>query len=241
MCGRYSNAKELKRLTKKARVVPPIGLFGPRFNIAPTQLAPVIFTDSTGPAMKMMRWGLIPRWSREASGGPALINARSETIETKPAFKTAFQTRRCLVPADSFFEWQARAGKRQPFRILLQSGEPFCFAGVWEKWSGPPAVPAGSAPEIMESFAILTMPANDTMKPLHQRMPVMVGEEHYYSWLENNAHGDFKVVLNQQFKEPMKIYPVGDLVNSPANDDPRCFDSVPVDRDFFETQWWSDR
>ena len=140
MCGRYTAAKDFGELIKLVGVVMARApFFSPRYNIAPTQLAPVIFHDHGGPAVKLMRWGLIPSWAKDESVDNALINARSETIESRTAFREAFKHRRCLIPADSFFEWQEREGKRQPFRVMLKSGEPFCFAGLWDRWIRPPA------------------------------------------------------------------------------------------------------
>jgi len=117
----------------------------PRYNIAPTQLAPVIYTERHQPAMKLMRWGLIPSWAKDAIVGSANINARSETLQSRNSFREAFKHRRCLIPADSFYEWQERDGKRQPFRVMLKSGEPFCFAGLWVLWIKPPSVDIATA------------------------------------------------------------------------------------------------
>jgi putative SOS response-associated peptidase YedK len=237
MCGRYSNAKALKKLAQKARVVEPLGLFAPRHNIAPTQLAPVIFQEQSGPVMKLMRWGFPTRGARGGGAGPLLINARAETIATKPAFQRAFQERRCLVPADGFYEWQERAGQRQPFRITLASGEPFCFAGLWEPppGAGTPE-PPGHLENAVATFTIITTAANAAMSPLHTRMPVMVGPEDYAIWLADDS---FATVLANPFAAPLKIHPVSPLVNSPANDDPRCLEPVPLERDLFERPWWS--
>jgi putative SOS response-associated peptidase YedK len=138
MCGRYSNAKDLTELMKLVDAALCCG-YGPRYNIAPTQLAPVIFIRNQRPEMQLMRWGLVPPWAKDESVGNAHINARSETLESRPAFREAFKKRRCLIPADSFFEWQERDGKGQPFRVMLKSGKPFCFAGLWEKWIHPPS------------------------------------------------------------------------------------------------------
>ncbi len=141
MCGRYTAAKDFGELIKLMGVVMArVPFFAPRYNIAPTQLAPVIFHDHNQPAVKLMRWGLIPSWAKDESVGNALINARSETIESRTAVREAFKHRRCLIPADSFYEWQERDGKRQPFRVMLKSGEPFCFAGLWDRRVKPPAV-----------------------------------------------------------------------------------------------------
>ena len=173
MCGRYSNAKDLSELMKLVDSVMRVAFFGPRYNIAPTQMAPVIFMENKKPAMKLMRWGLIPSWAKDETTGNALINARAETLNTRQAFRQAFQQRRCLVPADGFYEWQEREGKRQPFRIMLKSGEPFCFAGLWERWikppsSGQPDTDLEEAPpsQTVESFTIITTQANEDDCPV---------------------------------------------------------------------------
>jgi putative SOS response-associated peptidase YedK len=138
MCGRYSNARDLTELMKLVDAALRCG-YAPRYNIAPTQWAPVIFIPNHRPEMQLMRWGLVPPWAKDESVGNARINARSETLESRPAFREAFKKRRCLILADSFFEWQERDGKCQPFRVMLKSGAPFCFAGLWEKWIRPPS------------------------------------------------------------------------------------------------------
>jgi putative SOS response-associated peptidase YedK len=139
MCGRYSNAKDLSELIKLVDPVMRVAFFGPRYNIAPTQMAPVFFMENKKTVMKLMRWGLIPSWAKDETTVNALINARAETLNSRQAFRQAFQQRRCLVPADGFYEWQEREGKRQPFRIMLKSGDSFCFAGLWERWIKPPS------------------------------------------------------------------------------------------------------
>ena len=134
-------------------------------------------TEAHQPAMKLMRWGLIPSWAKDESVGNAHINARSETLPSRNAFREAFKQRRCLIPADNFYEWQEREGKRQPFRVMLKSGEQFCLAGLWEKWIKPPSwdhaeTGLDEAPpsETIESFTIITRAANEAIAPLHDRM-----------------------------------------------------------------------
>jgi putative SOS response-associated peptidase YedK len=194
MCGRYTAAKEVtKQAVKVGVAITQIPLFGPRYNIAPTQLAPVIYMERHKPMMKLMRWGLIPSWAKDASVGSANINARSETLQSRNSFREAFKHRRCLIPADSFYEWQEREGKRQPFRVMLKSGEPFCFAGLWERWIKPPSVDNAEtdldeapASETIDSFTIITRAANDAIAPLHDRMPVVIQPRHFDWWLKND-------------------------------------------------------
>lgn len=250
MCGRYTAAKDFGELIKLVGIVMArLPFFAPRYNIAPTQLAPVIFHDRNQPAVKLMRWGLIPSWAKDESVGNALINARSETLESRTAFREAFKHRRCLIPADSFYEWKEMHGERQPFRVMLKSGEPFCFAGLWDRWVKPPAagkfdtdLDEAPASETIDSFTIITRPANVTIAPLHDRMPVVMAPNHYGWWLKDDTgrSESHKIALGHPLEEPLKIYPVSDLVNSPKTDDPRCIEPVAIDRDFFERQWWGD-
>jgi putative SOS response-associated peptidase YedK len=250
MCGRYTAAKDFSELIKLVGIVMSRAPFlAPRYNIAPTQLAPVIYMERHKPAMKLMRWGLIPSWAKDESVGNAHINARSETLQSRNAFREAFKHRRCLIPADSFYEWQEREGKRQPFRVMLKSGEPFCFAGLWERWIKPPSrdnaeTDLDEAPpsETIESFTIITRAANAAIAPLHDRMPVIIAPNHFGWWLKDDdtRSESHKMALERAPDDALKIYPVSDLVNSPKTDDPRCIEPVRIDRDFFERQWWGD-
>jgi putative SOS response-associated peptidase YedK len=250
MCGRYTAAKDFGELIKLMGIVMArVPFFAPRYNIAPTQLAPVIFQDHGQPEVKLMRWGLIPSWAKDESVGNALINARSETIESRTAFREAFKKRRCLILADSFYEWKEINGERQPFRVMLKSGEPFCFAGLWDRWIRPPAagkfdtdLDEAPASETIDSFTIITRVANAAIAPLHDRMPVIMAPNHYGWWLkiDGERSESHKMALGHPLEEPLKIYPVSDLVNSPKTDDARCIEPVAIDRDFFERQWWGD-
>lgn len=233
---------------------------GPRYNVAPTQRVPVIYHKGKQAGMKLMRWGFVqnaetlkfrnPKAKTGAEGEAQglLINARGETLGSRAAFREAYQQRRCLIPADGFYEWQVRAGKRQPFRVMFKSGEPFCFAGLWRSssslllgkepghWEEEPV-----ASEV-EEFVIITRAANTAMKPLHERMPVIIGRSHYDWWLKDSGPGSelYKLALEHAPDEPLKIYPVSDLVNSPKTDDPRCVAPVRIDRDWLEQAWWGD-
>ncbi len=250
MCGRYTAAKDFGELIKLMGIVMArMPFFAPRYNIAPTQMAPVVFHDRDQPAVKLMRWGLIPSWAKDESVGNALINARSETVESRTAFREAFKHRRCLIPADSFYEWKEMHGERQPFRVMLKSGEPFCFAGLWDRWVKPPSagkfdtdLDEAPASETIETFTIITRAANAAIAPLHDRMPFIMAPNHFGWWLkdEDGRSESHKMALGHPLEEPLKIYPVSDLVNGPKTDDARCIEPVAIDRDFFERQWWGD-
>jgi putative SOS response-associated peptidase YedK len=236
MCGRYTETKTLEELAERIPFVHAGFFFTPRYNIAPTQLAPVIVLEKGSLILKQMRWGLIPSWAKDETIGSKLINARVETLEEKPSFRSAFKKSRCLVPADSFYEWKAVGSGKQPYRIMLKSGEVFCFAGLWEKWGKPPShefedtdldEPAPS--QVVETFTIITTAANPEIAALHDRMPVIVAPEHYKWWMDHEPRNElFRSALNFPRKEALKIYPVSTLVNSPKNDGPKCVEPVRV-------------
>ena len=249
MCGRYTAVKTFDQLIKKAGAFVRGVRYVPRYNIAPTQVAPVIFQAGGQPAVTQMRWGLIPSWAGDANSAAVVVNARVETLATRAAFRGSFQHRRCLVPADGFYEWRHREGKPQPFRVVLKSGAPFCFAGLWDRWvrplstalavTGETGVPSAGT---IESFAIVTRAANPVVSPLHDRMPFILAPEHYAAWLADGAPSEDgpRAALAQPLEEPLKIYPVSHWVNNAGLDDPRCLDPVRIERDWFETQWWEE-
>ena len=182
MCGRYAlygpisrhRKDELPELTFLDRTIP----FVPRYNAAPTQYLPVYRIDpERGRELVPLKWGLIPFWSKDTSIGAKLINARSETVPGKPAFRAAFKYRRCLVPANGFYEWQALPDGKQPHYITVQTVGLFAFAGLWESWTNK------VSGEVIDSFTILTCGANELIKPLHERMPVILKDQDYETWL----------------------------------------------------------
>ena len=224
MCGRFTlriPADELARLFTDLHcpdLVSPDGrLLQPRFNIAPTQNVLVVrsATHDRGGECVTLRWGLVPSWSKSLTG-PPLINARSETVADKPSFRTAFRRRRCLIPADGFYEWQALTPKRkQPQYITLRSGQPFAFAGLWESWQPP----NGSR---IESCTILTTAANALMQQFHDRMPVILSPEEFAPWLdpEITEPETLLPLLDQYPPDEMTTFPVSTRVNSVKNDSP---------------------
>jgi putative SOS response-associated peptidase YedK len=219
MCGRYSltTAPEALRRLFDFDVTPNLE---PRYNIAPTQSAPVVrpAADGTGRELAMLRWGLIPSWAKDASIGNKMINARAETVAEKPSFRSAFRHRRCLVPADGFYEWRREGEIRQPFRIGMKGGAPFAFAGLWESWTGQED---GTA---IETFTIITTNANRRLLPIHARMPVILAPEAYDTWLDVGPRtAEPALAILRPFREdPMAFYRVSTHVNSPRNDDPNC-------------------
>ncbi len=191
----------------------------PRYNIAPTQdIACVRENQSDVQEFVWLRWGLVPFWAKDLKIGSRMINARSETVAIKPAFRSAFKSRRCLVLADGFFEWKKEGTQKQPFYITRTDELPFCMAGLWERWTNK------ESSEAIETCTILTTMANEIMRPLHDRMPVILDQRGHAPWLDR----DFNVV--QQLEkllvpcesELLKTRPVNKIVNRPIVDSPDC-------------------
>ena len=213
MCGRYTLATPASELVE-AFDVPELNFEWPaRFNIAPGQLAPVVASDARGRRMGLLTWGLVPKWMDEPGRG--FINARAESAPTKPSFREAFARRRCLVPADGFYEWQASpgGGPRTPFWIHPAVGGVVSFAGLWESWARP-----GHEP--FHTFTVLTTDANDDVRGIHDRMPVVVMEADRSTWLDRGASQDaVKALLHPAPSGTFTSHAVGTRVNKPAEDD----------------------
>jgi putative SOS response-associated peptidase YedK len=215
MCGRYSltTAPEALRRLFNFDNMPNLG---PRYNIAPTQDVAVIhMPDNSGRALSMMRWGLIPSWFKEIGRTAPMINARSDTISQKPSFRAAFDSRRCLVPADGFYEWRTEDGKKQPFRIGMKGGAPMAFAGIWEHWESPEG-------DRTNSVAIVTTEANSKLHPIHARMPAILDPDDYDRWLGAEDGSSVQPLLHPYPPDNMAFYRVGLRVNSVRNDDADC-------------------
>ncbi|HRE47398.1 MAG TPA: SOS response-associated peptidase [Aggregatilineales bacterium] len=183
MCGRYAISVSPDQLALHFNATLADDVFSARLNAAPSESLPVML--NTGERrIERLQWGLIPAWAKDATVAHKLINARAETVEEKPSFRDAFKKRRCLVLADSFYEWETRPdGKKYPMRIALESGKPFAFAGLWETWQAP----AAEGGDLRRTFTILTIAANDLIAPIHQRMPVILSPEGETLWLDNAA------------------------------------------------------
>jgi putative SOS response-associated peptidase YedK len=184
MCGRYMFTSPLDAVRQFFGLEAGLNL-APRYNIAPRQSVPIvrIGADASARELTMVEWGLVPSWAKERPTSKPLINARLETIAEKPSFRAAYKRRRCLVPANGFYEWQNVGGRKVPHYIHMKAGALFAFAGIWEVWHGP----GGDA--ALESMAIITTEANDDIGALHHRMPVVVGVEDFSLWLENDEIG----------------------------------------------------
>jgi len=219
MCGRFTLTVTASKLGEVFDVPGPDEHF-PRFNIAPTQVVPVLRNDKGGRKRFFpCRWGLVPYWARDLSFGARLINARSETAEKKPAFREALARRRCLIPSDGFFEWMKTPSGRQPYYIRFQDRRVFALAGLWERWSRAPG-PA------VETFTILTTSPNGVVRPIHERMPVILAPETYSEWLQPQP------IVKDRLERIFAPFPddgleavrVSKRVNKPEYDDPQCLE-----------------
>lgn len=217
MCGRYSITTPVEALRQVFRFTGPALNLQPRWNVAPTQEAPVVRLAKDGTrALRMLRWGLVPFWAPDAKGGARMINARGETVAEKPAFREAFKARRCLVPADGFYEWETLGENpsKQPLLFRMADGKPFAFAGLWERWR-----PKGGG-DAIETFTIVNTAANEIMAQYHDRVPIVLAPEHYATWLDPNA--DPRPLLKAPPSEWFAATRVGTRVNSVRNDDAEC-------------------
>ncbi len=215
----------MHRLVERFLFEMPDEPFAPRFNIAPSQTVAGLRLSAPGQPRQLcaLRWGLIPSWSKDLLIGYKMINARSETVDTKPSFRQAFKFRRCLILADGYYEWQKvpATTQKQPYHIRLQDDGPFAFAGLWETWQSGD----GSA---LESCTIITTEANELTRHLHPRMPVILPPDAYDSWLDPASQDptELKALLSPYPADQMTVSPVSTLVNNPRNDQPQCL--VPV-------------
>ncbi len=222
MCGRYSLTVTPDELYRLFGIDDKLNL-QPRFNVAPTQAAPVVRKTGGKKNMDMLRWGLIPPWSKDASIASKLINARGETVAEKPSFRSAYESRRCLVPVDGFYEWRTEGGKKQPFRIGFREGKPFAFAGLWESWTVPEGLK--DTGDTVETFTIVTTNANPKLVPIHHRMPVIVDPTDYELWLEGGSD-EANAVIKPFSQDDMAFYRVSTRVNNVRNDDEACVEPL---------------
>ena len=214
MCGRYALTSPPAVLAERFDLLWTPEL-APHYNIAPSQTIPVVRETGQGREMALLRWGLIPSWAKEASIGMKLVNARGETLADKPAFRSAYRQRRCLIPADAFYEWKAIAGRKQPYCIRMRDGGPFGMAGLWERWKAPDG-------QTVESCAIVTVDANALIAELHERMPLILAPDDYDAWLRAESQQLPPAVAAQD----MRSYPVSPLVSNARNDVPACLDPI---------------
>ena len=220
MCGRFSLIADIGELARRFEFDGDWDAFDARHNIAPTQSVLTVVGGQDRRA-GFMRWGLIPHWAKSASIGSRMINARAETVAEKPAFRDAFRRRRCLILADGFYEWRRVGRLKTPMRIVLRSGEPFAFAGLWSVWRDD----AGSR---VPSCAIVTTTPNEVVAPIHDRMPVILSKGAESLWLDGDVQDGalLSSVLKPYPPRLVEAYEVSSLVNSAANDGPEVI--VPL-------------
>jgi putative SOS response-associated peptidase YedK len=222
VCGRYSFTQTPEAIAA-AFALAEVPALEPRYNIAPSQSIPVVLLspETRQRQFRLLQWGLVPSWAKDTKIGAKLINARAETIAEKPSFRAAFKQRRCLVLADGFYEWQRQEGKKQPFYICLTDRAPFAFAGLWEHWSGPNG-------EALDSCTILTTEPNELLRPIHNRMPVLLEPSNYNLWLDPEVQQVEKLqsLLQAYPAKKMMAYPVSTKVNTPASNSPECIEKL---------------
>lgn len=223
MCGRYTLATQLDLLVDRFGVDQVSLDYSARYNIAPTQKVPVIIQEEKR-ILTAMQWGLVPFWAKEESIGNRMINARSETVAEKPSYRKSLERRRCIVPADGFYEWKkAGDGKTKiPMRFVIGDNEPFGFAGLWDIWKRPDG-------EELRSFTIITTDASENVRSIHDRMPVILHREDEEAWLNPDvSEAQLLLPLLRPYRSrQLRAYEVSKAVNSPSNDAPSCI--VPIE------------
>ncbi len=219
MRGRYTLTTPVEVLAEEFGLAGPLPEIPLSYNTAPTQQVPAVTAQDGGRRLEMLKWGLIPFWADDPQVGSRMINARSETVSEKPSFRRAFKERRCLIPADGFYEWQKTDDVKQPFYIHMKNGQPFTFAGLWESWKD------NSGAEV-RSRTILTTEANNLVGKIHHRMPVILDLEDYGLWLDPEVQqaGPLLSLLVPYADDVMEAYPVSRFVNRPSNNDERCIE-----------------
>jgi putative SOS response-associated peptidase YedK len=223
MCGRFTLTAPRKALAKLFPRFDVPDLF-PNYNVAPTQavLAVRVPHGQDKPEPALLKWGLVPSWADDPAIGNRMINARAETAAEKPSFRSAFRKRRCLLLADGFYEWGKSGGKKQPYLFRLKEGEPFAFAGLWEHWERDG--------KVIDSCTILTTDPNELVKPLHDRMPVILSPRDFNPWLDPKVEksAELQALLRLYPTEAMTACPVSLRVNSPKNNDASCIAPLAV-------------
>ncbi|MGB6296866.1 MAG: SOS response-associated peptidase [Rivularia sp. (in: cyanobacteria)] len=220
MCGRFTLIAEPERVKEVFNISDTSNCqWEARYNIAPTQnIATVVYNSETKKReCRSLRWGLIPSWSKDSKMAARTINARAETLAEKPSFRSAFKRRRCLIIADGFYEWKKVETKKQPYYFQLQDNQPFAFAGLWEEWLSP-------EDEKITSCTIVTTEANELLQQIHHRMPVILPQSDYETWLDPQQNNTelLQKLLRPYEAEEMSAYRVSTKVNSPYHTSPEC-------------------
>ncbi|MCH8980081.1 MAG: SOS response-associated peptidase [Armatimonadetes bacterium] len=219
MCARFAFFSG--KIIKDEFGVPVVPDLQPRFNIPPTSVIPAVIQSEQGRELRLFQWGLVPSWAKDPAIGARMINARAETLAEKPTFRAAFKRRRCLIPADGFYEWIGDKGRKQPYYITMRTNRTFAFAGLWEYWEGVDGA--------LETCTIITTEANETVAKVHDRMPVIVARGDYATWLDTRIETppQLRPILTPYPPEEMKAHPVSKAMGNPTFDGPDCI--LPVD------------
>jgi putative SOS response-associated peptidase YedK len=222
MCGRFSQQRPASELAEIFSAEPLVDDPGPRYNVAPTDEALLVVQRDDRRGVTAYRWGLIPHWSDSARVGSRMFNARAETLADAPAFRDAFQRKRCLVPVECFYEWRREGEVRQPYTIGRADGRPLVLAGLWDGWRDP------ATDTVRRSFTIVTSAPNEAMSSIHNRMPVILPEEEWDSWLDRGFpdRGRLLAMLEPREEPELAIRAVSQLVNNVRNDGPELV--VPI-------------
>jgi putative SOS response-associated peptidase YedK len=223
MCGRFARYSLSRELERYFNAHPPSFEIQPNYNVAPTQEIPVIVMKEDERHIKKRHWGLVPFWAKDTSIGSKMINARVETLSSKPAFKAALKHRRCLIPADGFYKWFGKAGSKQPYYFHLPSGEPMAFAGLYEIWEDKEAPPEVGP---YKSCAIITTEASESVKDIHNRMPLILKPETFDAWLDpdNKEPAKIEELLRTGYMIELKRYQVSKIVNRVENNSKACIE-----------------
>ena len=226
MCGRFTLTTSNETIASLfgGLQLPPLK---PRYNIAPTQMVSCVREGKDrSPEYAELRWGLIPSWSKDLKLGARMINARGETVAEKPSFHSAFKKRRCLVLGDGFFEWKKEADGKQPYYVTRMDRQPFCMAGLWERWEDK------TTNDVVESCTVITTSANEFMQPLHDRMPVLLDASKFQMWLDPSFEDQSQLesllvpYVAAGDQQRLQKKPVNKIVNRPTNDSPECIAPV---------------
>lgn len=228
MCGRFSRTHGQEELRERFGFESQGQELTPRYNLAPGQDAGVVVLEERK-SLRIMRWGLVPSWAKDAKAGFKAINARAETLAQKPMFKGLLRGKRCLVLADGFYEWRKKGSDKRPIRYVFKNRRPFAFAGLWDCWRD-------AENNELYTFTIVTTRANELIQPVHDRMPVMLKPEHEQAWLDSKLAGPDKLdgMLEPFSARLMEGYQVSSVCNSPAREGPECIEPEPEERGLFD-------
>ncbi len=217
MCGRFALYTSFQSIKEYADILAELEELEANYNVAPGQNIPIILRKNDGNYLELFKWGLIPFWAKDPQIGYKMINTRAETINEKPSFKYAFQKRRCLVPANGFYEWRKK--DKQPFYIHLKERKLFTFAGIWENWKSPEG-------EFIQTCSIITTSANDTLENIHNRMPVILPRNSEMDWLSNEDQNVLKNLLRPYPADEISFFKVSHNVNSVKNNQPELINPI---------------